>query len=69
MPVLFTPFAIGEVEIKNRFVASACEDNLATQDGMLTYAIVRKYQRLAKGQVGLIISSHLSVHRDRKSVV
>ena len=63
MPVLFTPFAIGEVEIKNRFVASACEDNLATQDGMLTDAIVRKYQRLAKGQVGLIISSHLSVHR------
>ncbi|MFZ5865084.1 MAG: NADH:flavin oxidoreductase [Thermodesulfobacteriota bacterium] len=62
MSVLFTPFTVGEVEIKNRFVASACEDNLATEDGMLTDAIVRKYQRLAKGQVGLIISSHLSVH-------
>ncbi|MEW6530459.1 MAG: NADH:flavin oxidoreductase [Thermodesulfobacteriota bacterium] len=62
MSVLFTPFTIGPVKIKNRFVASACEDNLATEDGMLTDAIVRKYQRLAKGQVGLIISSHLSVH-------
>lgn len=60
--MLFSPLTIGGVEIKNRFVASACEDNLATEDALLTDAIVRKYHRLAKGQVGLIISSHLSVH-------
>jgi 2,4-dienoyl-CoA reductase-like NADH-dependent reductase (Old Yellow Enzyme family) len=62
MSILFTPLTVGDVEIRNRFVASACEDNLATEDGTLTDAILRKYQRLAKGQVGLIISSHLSVH-------
>ncbi len=61
MSILFTSFVLGNVEIKNRFVFSACEDNLATEDGLVTDAIIRKNQRLAKGEVGLILSSHLSV--------
>lgn len=62
MSVLFTPFILGKIELKNRFVFSGCEDNLATEDGRVTDAIIRKNQRLAKGEVGLIISGHLSVH-------
>jgi len=63
MSILFTPFVLKNTELKNRFVSSACEDNLATEDGLVTDAIIRKNQRLAKGEVGLIISGHLSVHR------
>ncbi len=60
--MLFTPFKLGNVEVRNRFVFSACEDNLATPDGLVTDSIIRKNARLSKGEVGLIISSHLSVH-------
>ena len=61
MSILFTPFILRKIELKNRFVFSACEDNLATEDGLVTEAIIHKNQRLAKGEVGLIISGHLSV--------
>jgi len=47
--------------LKNRFVASACEDNLADDRGWATNAVIRKHRKLAEGDVGLIISSHLSV--------
>ena len=62
MSILFTPYRLGTITIRNRFVSSACEDNLATEDGRVTEAVIRKHQRLAKGEAGLIISSHLSVH-------
>ena len=62
MSILFTPFILRKIELKNRFVFSACEDNLATEDGLVTDAIIHKNQRLAKGEIGLIISGHLSVH-------
>lgn len=62
MSILFTPFKLGTIIIRNRFVSSACEDNLATEDGLVTETVIRKHQRLAKGEIGLIISSHLSVH-------
>jgi 2,4-dienoyl-CoA reductase-like NADH-dependent reductase (Old Yellow Enzyme family) len=62
LSILFTPFMLGNIEVRNRFVFSACEDNLGTDDGLVTDAVVRKNRRLARGEVGLIISSHLSVH-------
>ena len=62
MSILFTPFNLGPKEIKNRFVFSACEDNLADEKGYVTEATLRKIRMAALGRVGLIISSHLSVH-------
>ena len=62
MSVLFTPFLLGKVKLSNRFVASACEDNLADEDGRCGRLAVKKYRRLAAGEVGLIISSHLAVN-------
>lgn len=62
MSILFTPFKLGQLQIRNRFVLSACEDNLATDKGMITEKIIEKYKKLAKGEIGLIISSHMSVH-------
>jgi 2,4-dienoyl-CoA reductase-like NADH-dependent reductase (Old Yellow Enzyme family) len=62
MSVLFTPFSLGAIQIKNRFICSACEDNLATDKGLVTDKLIRKNQRLARGEIGLIISSHMSVH-------
>jgi 2,4-dienoyl-CoA reductase-like NADH-dependent reductase (Old Yellow Enzyme family) len=62
MSILFSPFNLNGLELKNRFVFSACEDNLATDRGWVTDRIINKNQRLAKGEVGLIISSHAAVH-------
>ncbi len=62
MSILFTPFKLGNIVIKNRFIHSACEDNLSDGNGQVTDAIIKKNRTLAKNEVGLIIWSHLSVH-------
>ena len=70
MSTLFTPLTLGSLVIRNRFIHSACEDNMATEKGIVTDAIIAKNRKLAKGDVGLIIWSHLSVHpmgRTRKN--
>jgi len=69
MSILFTPFKLGGIQLKNRFVFSACEDNLAAEDGSLTDNAVKKNARLAGGEVGLIISSHMAVHPSGRNVI
>lgn len=60
--ILFSPITLGDMTIENRFVHSACEDNLADNNGLVTPAMLKKYKNLAKGEIGLIISSHLYIH-------
>src|SRR4030042_4701661 len=70
MSTLFSPFNLNGLQIKNCFVFSACEDNLATDQGFVTDEMINKNRQLAKGKVGLIISSHITVHplgRSRKN--
>ncbi len=62
MSILFTPKKLGDIVIKNRFVHSACEDNMAGENGHITDNIIQRLRKLARGEVGLIIWSHLSVH-------
>lgn len=62
MSVLFAPLQIGSLAVRNRFIHSACEDNMATDSGEITDRVVRRLQRLSRSEVGLIISSHLAVH-------
>lgn len=62
MSILFTPFKIGNLQFKNRFVLSACEDSSATDSGEITKKILEKNRTWSKGEIGLIISSHMSVH-------
>jgi 2,4-dienoyl-CoA reductase-like NADH-dependent reductase (Old Yellow Enzyme family) len=60
--ILFTPRNIGKVTVKNRFIHSACEDNMANENGYVTDDIINRLQKLARGEVGLIIWCHLAVH-------
>lgn len=62
MSILFSPFSLNGLQIKNRFVFSACEDNLATDQGFVTDEMINKNRKPSKGGVGLIISSHITVH-------
>lgn len=62
MSILFKPIKFNSLEIKNRFIFSACEDNLPTEQGLVTEEIIKKDRRIAAGEAGLIISSHIAVH-------
>jgi 2,4-dienoyl-CoA reductase-like NADH-dependent reductase (Old Yellow Enzyme family) len=55
---LFTPFKINKLQIENRFVRSATVDNLG-RDQVVSQYQLDFYRELARGEVGLIISSGL----------
>ena len=68
MSKLFTPFKIGHLEIKNRFVRSATTSYWSNnEDGTLTDPILEYYEKLAKGDVGLIIKGHSYVSKKGKA--
>jgi len=58
----FRPGKIGTLEIKNRLVRSATWENAASESGHVTDPLQDMYRALAKGGVGLIITSHSVVH-------
>jgi 2,4-dienoyl-CoA reductase-like NADH-dependent reductase (Old Yellow Enzyme family) len=60
--IVFTPARIGQLEIKNRLVRSATYENAATREGEVSDFLVDLYCTLAKGGVGLIITSVASVY-------
>jgi 2,4-dienoyl-CoA reductase-like NADH-dependent reductase (Old Yellow Enzyme family) len=62
LSILFTPKKIGEVEIKNRFVHAATYESMAEVDGRVTDMLIQRYSRLARGEVGLIITGIAIVH-------
>lgn len=76
--MLFEPSSIGSLRVKNRFVRSATWEGMAGEDGACTSPLVDVISELAKGEVGLIVSSHafvsfegqagpwqLGIHEDR----
>jgi 2,4-dienoyl-CoA reductase-like NADH-dependent reductase (Old Yellow Enzyme family) len=62
MSLLFEPYRIGQIEVKNRFVHSATYECMAGTDGEVTDELVNRYRNLARGEVGLIIPGYLYVH-------
>ena len=53
--ILFEPTKLGSVPVKNRFVHSATYEGMATEASEVTDQLLARYQRLAEGEVGLII--------------
>jgi len=63
MDLLFQPFEFCGIQLKNRFVRSATMENLASPDKLPSEDLIRLYEELARGGVGLIITS--TVRPDR----
>ena len=63
MSILFSPIRIGNVELPNRFVCSATYEVMAEENGQVTDELVKRYERLAAGGVGLSITGMMFVHR------
>ena len=62
MSVLFTPINLGNVQIKNRFIHSATYEVMSLETGEVSDKLVKRYQNLARGEVGLIIPGNMFVH-------
>ncbi len=59
---LFEPITLGRLQVKNRFVHAAVLRAMATGSGEVTERLVETYRRLARGDVGLIITGGAFVH-------
>jgi len=62
MSILFTPINLGDVQIENRFIHSATYEVMALETGEVSDKLIKRYQNLAKGEVGLIIPGYMYVH-------
>jgi 2,4-dienoyl-CoA reductase-like NADH-dependent reductase (Old Yellow Enzyme family) len=67
MSLLFEPFKIGSIEIRNRFIRSATTSYWSDNRGIVRSEIIDLYRRLAEGGVGLIIKGHLYVKDSGKA--
>ena len=61
MKTLFEESAINGLSLKNRFIRSATWEGRATKEGAVTPELITMMTELAKGGIGLIISSHCYV--------
>ncbi len=64
MPMLFETTTIKSMSLTNRFVRSATWEGMAKEDGSCPRKLIDLMVRLAKGGVGLIITSHAYVSRE-----
>jgi len=64
MKKLFEKTKINQMELKNRFVRSATWEGLANPDGSCNEELAELMLELAKGQVGLIITSNAYVNKN-----
>ncbi|MEE4261060.1 MAG: NADH:flavin oxidoreductase, partial [Desulfobacteraceae bacterium] len=62
MSILFTPKRVGNFEVQNRFINSATYEGLAKETGEASDGLIKRYEKLAKGGVGLIITGFIYVH-------
>ena len=60
---IFSKCKIGDVELSNHLARSATWEGMAAENGEVTDKLVSYYGTLAKGGVGLIISSHMYIEK------
>lgn len=56
MNILFQPWEMGNLQIRNRIVRSATDETLSTDDGAPTQGLIDVLVDLARGRVGLIVA-------------
>jgi len=67
MSILFEPFTLGDLELRNRFMRSATTSYWSDDRGVVKPVIIDLYRNLAKGGVGLIVKGHLYVIDEGKA--
>ncbi len=64
MSKMFETTEINGMQLANRFVRSATWEGMASNDGACTFRLMELMAKLAKGGVGLIITSHAYIRPD-----
>ena len=67
MSILFEPYRIRNLRLRNRFMRSATTSYWADEEGVVRDAHVRLYRALAGGGVGLIVKGHMYVADNGKA--
>lgn len=62
----FASLTLKGKEIKNRFIRSAVNDHLGNIDGTVSDAEIEMYDTLGRGDIGIVITGHMSVSPDLK---
>jgi 2,4-dienoyl-CoA reductase-like NADH-dependent reductase (Old Yellow Enzyme family) len=62
MSILFEPYAIGQLTLKNRFIKSSTAESMAGPNGEVTPAMLDFYEAIAQGGAGCIFLGHAFVH-------
>lgn len=66
--MLFEPYNLAGIKLKNRIVRSATYEKRADIDGFVTDSIIEFYSDIVKGGAGLIITGNVLVHVSGRSV-
>jgi 2,4-dienoyl-CoA reductase-like NADH-dependent reductase (Old Yellow Enzyme family) len=67
MNILFEPYQIRDMLVRNRFIRSATTSAFAEEDGIVNDSIIKRYEQLSEGEVGLIVKGHLYVMDNGKA--
>jgi 2,4-dienoyl-CoA reductase-like NADH-dependent reductase (Old Yellow Enzyme family) len=65
--MIFKPAKIGNINLKNRIIRSATHEGLADENGYPTDKLLRKYEILAKNDVGCIITGFAGIMQNGKT--
>ena len=64
MDDIFSAVQIGGINLNNRILRSATDESMADESGFPTQKLYKTYERLAKGEVGAIITGFMAVSED-----
>jgi 2,4-dienoyl-CoA reductase-like NADH-dependent reductase (Old Yellow Enzyme family) len=62
MSILFEPYSIGKLTLKNRFIKSSTAESMAGPDGEITPDMLDFYEAIARGGAACIFLGHAFVH-------
>lgn len=54
-------------KLKNRVIRSATNEHLGTTDGLITEEYIKVYETLSKNDIGLIITSHMTIDKNQRA--
>lgn len=66
MKSVFGNAEIAGVKLKNRIIRSATHEGMADKNGCPTEMLLKKYELLARGEVGAIITGYAAIQQDGK---
>ena len=67
MSDIFEPYMVRDMLVRNRFMRSATTSAFADKQGIVNDTIIKHYERMSKGECGLIIKGHLYIMDNGKA--